>query len=155
MLGELVPVGGGDPIPLLKRQLIVGRRESCDIVLAFANVSGQHCKLLLEGGYWYLEDMGSRNGCKVDGVKLQQKKRLDPGCTLAIAKHVYTVQYSPADLGAVGPPPPDEAVDRQSIFGKSLLERAGIIRRKNEETKQRYDPTKQDAGQIRDPNKPV
>lgn len=155
MLGELVPVGGGDPIPLLKRQLVVGRRESCDIVLAFANVSGQHCKLLLESGYWYLEDMGSRNGCKVDGIKIQQKKRLNPGCTLAIAKHVYTVQYSPTDLGAVGPPPPDEEVDRQSIFGKSLLERAGIIRRKNEETKQRYDPTKQDAGQIRDPNKPV
>jgi adenylate cyclase len=43
MYGELVPVGGGDNIPLLKPNLIVGRRESCDIVLRFANVSGQHC----------------------------------------------------------------------------------------------------------------
>ena len=39
MLGELLPLGGGDPIPLLKQQLLVGRRESCDIVLRFANVS--------------------------------------------------------------------------------------------------------------------
>jgi pSer/pThr/pTyr-binding forkhead associated (FHA) protein len=155
MLGELVPVGGGDTIPLMKRMLIVGRRESCDIVLAFANVSGQHCKLMLDNGYWFLEDLGSRNGCKVNGVKVQQKKRLDPGDSVAIAKHQYNIQYSPMDLGAVGPPPEDEAVDRASIFGMSLLERAGIVRRKNEETKQRYDPTKDKPGQIKDPNKPV
>jgi adenylate cyclase len=155
MLGELVPVGGGDTIPLLKKMLIVGRRESCDIVLAFANVSGQHCKLTLDGGYWYIEDMNSRNGVKVNNVKIQQKKRIDPGDAVTIAKHAYKLQYSPMDLGAIGPPPPDEAVDRASIFGTSLLERAGIIRRKNEETKQRYDPTNQKAGQIKDPNRPV
>jgi predicted component of type VI protein secretion system len=155
MLGELVPVGGGDPIPLLKSLLIIGRRESCDIVLAFANVSGQHCRMSLDGGYWYIEDLNSRNGVKVKGVKIQQKKRIDPGDPVVIAKHHYTIQYSPMDLGALGPPPPDETVDHASIFGKSLLERAGIIRRKNEDTKQRYDPTSSRAGQIRDPNKPV
>lgn len=37
--GELIPLGGGDTIPLKKNQLLVGRRESCDIVLRFANVS--------------------------------------------------------------------------------------------------------------------
>jgi adenylate cyclase len=155
MLGELVPVGGGDTIPLMKKLLIVGRRENCDIVLAFANVSGQHCKLMLDGGYWYIEDLNSRNGCKVNNVKIQQKKRIDPGDAVTIAKHAYKLQYSPTDLGAIGPPPPDEAVDRASIFGMSLLERAGIMRRKNEETKQRYDPTNQKAGQINDPNRPV
>ena len=36
MLGELIPKGGGDSIPLLKEKLLVGRRESCDIVLRFA-----------------------------------------------------------------------------------------------------------------------
>ena len=45
MYGELVPVGGGDPIPLLKKSLLVGRRESCDIVLRFSNVSAHHCQL--------------------------------------------------------------------------------------------------------------
>ena len=49
MLGELVPVGGGDPIPLIKEKLLVGRRESCDIVLRFANVSAHHCQLTFEG----------------------------------------------------------------------------------------------------------
>ena len=45
MYGQLLPLGGGDPIPLLKTELLVGRRESCDIVLRFANVSAHHCQL--------------------------------------------------------------------------------------------------------------
>ncbi|MBL8849970.1 MAG: FHA domain-containing protein, partial [Planctomycetaceae bacterium] len=53
MLGELVPCGGGDPIPLLKQKLLVGRRSNCDIQLEFHNVSGQHCQLELLNGYWY------------------------------------------------------------------------------------------------------
>lgn len=155
MFGELIPVGGGDPIPLLKKMLMIGRRESCDIVLGFANVSGQHCRLTLDSGYWFVEDLNSRNGVKVNGVKVQQKKRLDPGDSFAIAKHQYKIQYSPSDLGAVGPPPPDEAADTASIFGMSLLERAGIIRRKSDSQSKRYDPTNHNAGQIRDPNKPI
>ena len=33
MYGELVPVGGGDTIELKKSDIMVGRRESCEIVL--------------------------------------------------------------------------------------------------------------------------
>ena len=104
MYGELIPLGGGDAIPLLKKQLLVGRRESCDIVLRFANVSAHHCQLYINGGYWYVRDMKSRNGVKVNGIAVQEK-RIDPGDQFAVAKHKYKLAYSPADLGAVGPPP--------------------------------------------------
>ena len=50
MYGELIPLGGGDPIPLLKKQLLCGRRESCDIILRFANVSAHHCQFNLRDG---------------------------------------------------------------------------------------------------------
>jgi len=104
MNGELVPLGGGDPIPLLKRELLIGRRESCDIVLRFANVSAHHCKMVVKGGYWYVIDQNSRNGTKVNSVRVDEK-RLDPGDILSVARHKYEVRYDPADLGAVGPPP--------------------------------------------------
>jgi len=123
MLGELIPQGGGDPIPLLKKNLLVGRRESCDVVLRFANVSAHHCQMMVVGGYWYVRDLKSRNGVKVNGVRITER-RVDPGDTLSIAKHNYELRYSPMELGAVGPPPP-EALDTD-VFGKSLLERAGL-----------------------------
>jgi len=125
MFGELIPQGGGDPIPLLKKNLLVGRRESCDIVLRFANVSAHHCQLTLVGGYWYVKDLKSRNGIKVNGLRVTEK-RLDPGDTLSVAKHNYEVRYSPIDLGAVGPPPA-ESLERE-VLSKSLLERAGLER---------------------------
>src|SRR5881296_1613261 len=90
MYGELVPIGGGDNIPLLRESLTVGRRETNDIVLRFSNVSGQHCQLSLENGYWFVQDNNSQNGTKVNGHRIV-RKRLDPGDTLAVAKQKYTI----------------------------------------------------------------
>ena len=125
MYGELIPLGGGDPIPLLKQQLLIGRRESCDIVLRFANVSAHHGQLLIDNGYWYVRDLQSRNGIKINDTRIEkdQQRRLDPGDVLAVAKHKYRVEYEPADLGAVGPPPADNL--SQEILSESLLARAG------------------------------
>jgi predicted component of type VI protein secretion system len=125
MYGELVPLGGGDPIPLLKKSLVIGRRENCDIVLRFPNVSARHCQLTLKNGYWYIQDLDSRNGIKVNGVRVPVgEKRVDPGATISIAKHQYEMRYDPAKLGATGAPPMDD--DTAHVFGQSLLERAGL-----------------------------
>jgi len=129
MYGELVPVGGGDPIPLMKKRLRVGRREGCDIVLNFGNVSGHHCLLEIEEGFWFVRDLRSRNGVKIDGKKIMPglRRRLDPGTKLSIAKHQFTVEYDPSKLGAYGTPPQDEILD--DFFQKSLLDRAGLKRK--------------------------
>lgn len=126
--GELIPLGGGDPIPLMKPKLLVGRRESCDIRLRFPNVSAHHCLMTLEHGYWFVKDLGSRNGTKVNGQRVV-RKRVDPGDQIAFAKHRYELRYSPTELGAVGPPPPAEETMAE-ILGRSLLDRAGLDRRK-------------------------
>lgn len=160
MYGELIPVGGGDPIPLLKRRLLVGRRESCDIVLRFSNISAHHCQLNINGGYWYVHDMESRNGIKINNIRVTEK-RLDPGDILHVAKHRYEVVYSPVDLGAVGPPPPE--VPETDIFDKSLLERAGLDKGRAAKMKTRRDWDKQSsfevtddsAGQLRQPDDPL
>ena len=127
MLGELIPLGGGDPIPLLKKDLMVGRRESCDVVLRFSNVSSHHCKLECHGGYWYVRDLNSKNGTQVNGTRVTEKL-VSPGDILRVAKHKYRVEYSPIDLGAVGPPP----TDQPDVMRQSLLERAGLARGGND-----------------------
>lgn len=134
MFGELIPEGGGDPIPMVKSSLLIGRRESCDIVLRFANVSGQHCQLSLEDGYWYVQDMNSQNGTKVNGERVS-RKLLESGDLLTVAKNKYKIYYNPADLGATGPPP-EEASELNNIMSKSLLERAGLVRKPTPPRKQ-------------------
>lgn len=125
--GQLTPTGGGDPIPLLKSRLLIGRRSDVDIQLKFNNVSGQHARLSLEQGYWFIRDMNSRNGVKVDGRRIN-RKRLDPKCKLSIARHDYIVEYDPQTLGAYGPPPPDDDYVEE-VMKSSLMDRAGLNRR--------------------------
>lgn len=125
MLGKLVPMGGGDDIPLKKKELIIGRKDECDIVLRFTNVSSRHCKLVLSSGYWYVVDLNSSNGVKVNGVRVMDR-RIDPGITVSIANHQYQLEYDPSLNGAIGAPPPD-SLDAD-VFSKSLLERIGMGR---------------------------
>lgn len=129
--GELVPTGGGDNIVLKKDKLIIGRRETCDIVLRFGNVSGQHARMTLEQGYWFLKDLGSRNGTKVNGYRIS-RKRLDPGAKISFAKHIYVMEYDPEALGAFGPPPPDDD-QLDEVLRKGLMDRAGLQRRDSNE----------------------
>lgn len=133
MYGELQPVGGGDPIPLLKTNLVVGRRESVDIVLRFPNVSGRHCELTLEDGYWHVKDLGSSNGTKVNGSRITEQ-RLEPGDTLSIAKHEYELAYDPARFGAL--PDTAEVKPQGNLFGRSLLESAGLESRRSPDSRQ-------------------
>jgi len=132
MLGELVPCGGGDPIPLLKAKILIGRRSNCDIVLEFPNISGIHCQLELLNGYWHVRDLRSRNGIKVNGMRCDTKWLL-PGDEISIAKHRYEVTYEPV----AGAPPPEE----EDPFALSLLEKAGLMRRKEQERRIRLPPS--------------
>jgi adenylate cyclase len=117
---ELVPVGGGDSIPLLKNTLVMGRRESCDVCLRFPNVSGQHCELTCHEGVWYIRDMGSTNGTKVNGQRIAQRKMLRPGDEITIAKRRYKVQYTmPTGRGFIA---------EEEDLSMGLLEKAGLQR---------------------------
>jgi pSer/pThr/pTyr-binding forkhead associated (FHA) protein len=128
MFGELVPQGGGDPVPLLKTKLLVGRRDSCcDIALRFPNVSSRHCELELVSGYWLVRDLGSSNGTKVNGVRVRSKWVM-PGDELAVAKHRFKIDYDVAE----GVPPPPPLVEDEVDMGTSLLEKAGLMKRRSE-----------------------
>ncbi len=118
-LGKLVPCGGGDPIPLLEPELLVGRKRHCDICMEFPTVSSEHCKLKFEDGYWFVHDLGSHNGIKVDGIPCQSKCLLTESI-LSISKHRYEIIYTPTGDA----PPPEE-----DPFAQSLLEKLGLEKR--------------------------
>ncbi len=146
--GTLEPIGGGDPIPLLKQQLTIGRRETCDICLPFGNISTTHCELILEQGYWKVRDLKSTNGVKVNGERVLEK-RIYPGDELTIAKHRYRLDYTPTTARSA-----DAEVDElhEDIMRFSLLERAGLTKQgdKSKQTPRRPAPAKSAADEALD-----
>jgi adenylate cyclase len=129
--GELVPVGGGDNIPLIREVLTVGRRETCDICMRFPNVSGLHCELSFRNGYWYIRDCNSTNGVKVNNVRVPEKL-LHPKDEITIAKRKFIIQYTlPADhRGNL-----EEDRTEDDVFSQSLLEKAGLEKPQREAPK--------------------
>jgi pSer/pThr/pTyr-binding forkhead associated (FHA) protein len=96
VLGVMYPVGGGDPIPLTKVEIVIGRRPGNDIRLDFENVSGKHCKLRFANGIWMARDLGSTNGTTVNGSMLASEQSVMPDEELGIAGHLFTIDYEPA-----------------------------------------------------------
>jgi len=126
-LGRLIPVGGGDPIPLAMDSMTVGRRQSCDIRLDYHNVSGIHAEFAFRNGVWSVRDMGSTNGIKVNGERVPTRV-LRPGDEVGIAGHLFVIEYTLADGVTVD----DPAEDQESILGQSLMEKAGLTKPKGD-----------------------
>jgi adenylate cyclase len=101
--------------------MTIGRRESCDISLKFQNVSGMHAELAFKNGVWYVRDLGSTNGVKVNGERTLRRP-LRPGDEVAIANHRYTIQYQLA----AGSSLEDVFAEEEDVFGQSLMEKAGL-----------------------------
>jgi pSer/pThr/pTyr-binding forkhead associated (FHA) protein len=122
--GELVPVGGGDAIPLVRPVLTIGRRGSCDICLVFPNISGTHCELAYSEGVWVITDLNSTNGIKVNGARVK-KKVLRPDDTLTIGKRQFTIRYALE----IGRQALAELLDEsEDLMDQPLLEKAGLVR---------------------------
>ncbi|MDO5580346.1 MAG: FHA domain-containing protein [Planctomycetia bacterium] len=123
MYGVLVPVRGGDDIVLNKTEMVLGRHPSCDIVLKFPNISGKHCRLAILNGYWYLIDLKSSNGTKINGMRIMDH-RADPGQKVSFASHEYFLKYDPVANGTDGFNPPE--FFEADFFRRSLFENAGL-----------------------------
>jgi pSer/pThr/pTyr-binding forkhead associated (FHA) protein len=101
-LGELVPVGSGEPIRLNEPRITIGRLDECDVTIAKSSISAVHCELFIEGGYWFVRDQNSTNGVRVNDQRVEPDSptRVEPGASLAIAKEKFILRYQPEKLGA-------------------------------------------------------
>jgi hypothetical protein len=76
-------VGEGRRNPLSGSRVVVGRSREADIVLADPNVSRRHVELRREDSGWQVVDLGSTNGIKVNGQRVNQAD-LSPGDRITI-----------------------------------------------------------------------
>ncbi|MDB5349524.1 MAG: hypothetical protein JWN86_771 [Planctomycetota bacterium] len=113
-LGVMLPLGGGDPIPLKKDELVIGRRPNCDIRLDFENISGKHCMLKFIRGTWHVRDLGSTNGTTVDGLRISSEHGLLPDNELGIAGHFFRLEYDAAA--------PTSVMDANMILEEEMAE---------------------------------
>jgi hypothetical protein len=71
-------VGEGRRNVLSGDRVLLGRSRECDVMLSDPNVSRRHAEVRAEGGRWVVADLGSTNGIKVNGQRVDSAA-LEPG----------------------------------------------------------------------------
>jgi len=99
------------PYDLPEGTTSLGRADENDIVLGGDLVSRKHAKLHVEGDALRVEDLGSRNGSRVNGIPFQGSRALVPGDTLTLGENSLSIRQphtvesaatEMVDLGAGG-----------------------------------------------------
>jgi pSer/pThr/pTyr-binding forkhead associated (FHA) protein len=114
LLPHPAPTGGADRGPTTERaielsdgtrEVRIGRRPDVELPLPFPSLSGLHARLTATGDGWRIEDLGSTNGTRVDGVRLGggETRALNPGAQLLLGEVtlIFDGVVSPI-LGAEG-----------------------------------------------------
>ena len=76
--GQALLVGEGRRSVLSGERVLIGRSRECDVVLSDPNTSRRHAEVRREGDGWTVVDLGSTNGIKVNGRRVDQAA-LEPG----------------------------------------------------------------------------
>lgn len=93
---------------LVETQLTVGRVEENTLQIDDASVSSHHAELTLRGGDYFLKDLGSTNGTRLNGAPVEgEEKKLQAGDRVQFGK-VETI-YEANTQSAARPLPQETA----------------------------------------------
>ena len=124
---EIVPVTlivrppGGAPFPrdLPPEGLVVGRSADCGLKLSDESLSRRHCRLGLEGGRAFVEDLGSRNGTYVNDEAVSGRRVLRPGDRVLAGATILEVRSNASVSWGTDPAVPIR--DATAIFDVTSL----------------------------------
>ncbi len=115
LLGTLTWRNRDQSIPLTATSLIIGRKDDCDLCVPEAAVSGHHCELQFDGTFWWVRDLGSRNGTQINGEDVTYRA-LRNGDELTIGnQQQFRISYSLPSTASFPEPPPQATGSLRSL----------------------------------------
>jgi len=73
-------------------EFVIGRSSQCHLTIDDALVSRRHARIVLENGGLFIEDLGSRNGYRINGNETRDK---------TVLRHLDRVRIGNQDLVVV------------------------------------------------------
>src|SRR5438067_11502116 len=83
-------------VPLIRDEIMIGRKEGNTIRLTERNVSRKHAKLLKQNGTVFIEDLTSYNGIKVNGDRIAGRAPVNEGDRIQIGDYQLALKLDKA-----------------------------------------------------------
>jgi pSer/pThr/pTyr-binding forkhead associated (FHA) protein len=104
----------GKVFPLMKNEVTIGRDINNEIVINDAEISRKHCRLIMFGDSFAIEDLGSTNGTWVNERRITSQHQLTNGETIRLGDNI-TLSFEMVGFDAdatiassSAPPPPQQ-----------------------------------------------
>lgn len=121
-------------VPLVRDEITIGRQEGNTIRLTEQNISRRHARLFKQGSTLFVEDLGSLNGVRVNGSRIQVKQSLRDGDEVAIGDYKLGIRAesaaaaskpagatpTPAPVSVGASKPAGSGMDRTIGYGAQL-----------------------------------
>jgi serine phosphatase RsbU (regulator of sigma subunit) len=97
----------GQRVPVSTPAMVLGRSRECQVVIPQTSVSRQHARILCVEGSYFIEDMESRNGTRVNGAAIAERtalRNLDriQICEFQASFHAEEQVPTPPEAGPAG-----------------------------------------------------
>ena len=91
----------GLEVPLDREWMVIGRGRSADLVLAEPTISRAHAAIGYDGAGFFMQDLGSTNGTRVNGDR-QARMELSDGDEIQLGKLQLRVSVPPRNRNGRG-----------------------------------------------------
>jgi len=103
----------------LSGECVLGRQRECGVVLKEGAASRKHARVFMADGHWWVEDLGSANGTRLNGTRIPGKLGLKNGDAIRIGD--AEVQFHCSERESAPEAKPQQVgVDPQSLEGRTI-----------------------------------
>jgi len=89
------------PVAISGKELTIGTRSSCGLVLDDPVAAERHCAISFEGGNFVLRDLDNATGTYINGVRLGRPTALDNGDRIALGVTILELSIDRAAGGTL------------------------------------------------------
>ncbi len=98
-------------VPFVRDEITIGRQDGNTIRLTERNVSRRHARLVRQNGHFLIEDLGSYNGTRINGERIQGQSEIHDGDLIQIGDYDLALQAEGAANASA--PAPARAATRK------------------------------------------
>jgi pSer/pThr/pTyr-binding forkhead associated (FHA) protein len=100
-------------VPLVRDEITIGRKEGNTIRLTERNVSRKHAKLRRANGVFFVSDLKSFNGVRVNGRRIEGEVELKSGDQIVIGDYQLALQFESTEQVDTAPSAPAPAAETE------------------------------------------